>query len=479
MAEDRQRIDPTDIAGINEQARAWSAGAEPILPIDIGHIIIEHDGIDALTDVVGSLSKGGRTLAVMDHTAMSRGGDDLKSLVEAALGRAVPLTVRRLPDDPASAFHADLDAAKRLAAEAGACAAVVSVGSGSITDVAKYARYLAANEARRSIPLVTFPTAASVTAFTSAIAVLTTAGVKRNFAAQLPDAVVCDLPTLAGAPPAMTRAGFADVLARSVAYGDWFLARQLGMDDLFSRIPGRLLEPAEQAMIDNAESIAAGDAAGVRALVEALLLAGMAMSLLNHTAPISGWEHVISHFLDMTAEGDGREPALHGGQVGAGTLVAARAYDRTWDDLDLDRLAADISEAGATALARTIEEVFGPYDPAGGLVAQLRREFDDKLGRWRGARAARRRFAERKRAGEFDPAMRAMIRSSAEVRDALIRAGAPQRFAELDKPVPLPAARTAVRYSHLVRGRFTLGDLLDHTGWLTDETAADLLDEPD
>ena len=52
--------------------------------------------------------------------------------------------------------------------------------------------------------LVLVPTAASVTAFTSSLAVLLVDGVKRTRPSRFPDAVVCDLETLAAAPPAMT-----------------------------------------------------------------------------------------------------------------------------------------------------------------------------------------------------------------------------------------------------------------------------------
>ncbi len=87
-----------------------------------------------------------------------------------------------------------------------------------------------------------------MTACSSPLAVMTIDSVKRTLPALAPDAVVCDLRTLAEAPVQMTRAGFGDVLARSVSYGDWYLAWQLGMDDSFSEVPEMLLQHAEQAM---------------------------------------------------------------------------------------------------------------------------------------------------------------------------------------------------------------------------------------
>ena len=51
-------------------------------------------------------------------------------------------------------------------------------------------------------------------------------------------------------------------------------------------------------------------------------------------------------------------------------------------------------------------------------------------------------------------------------------------FADLNEPIHHAAAQRAVRFAHLVRSRFTIGDLLTHTGWLDAVNAESLLDEP-
>lgn len=468
-------IDPTDVAAVNERIRAWTGEGESIHPVTIGRVVVDTDALDALADVVRAASGGGPVMMVVDRTPMTRGGDDLKALIERRLASTGPLTVRRLPDDERCPFHADIEWARQLADDMRQHAAVVSVGSGSITDVAKYARHLTAEtQPAPAAAMISYPTAASVTAYTSALAVLTVDGVKRTLPARAPDAVICDLRTIADAPAAMTRAGFGDTLARSVAYGDWFLASQLGMDDGFSNVPARLLGRAEQAMIDRADGVGTGDPAAIRTVLDGLLLAGMAMSIMNQTAPVSGWEHVISHFLDLTAETDGRLPALHGEQVGVGTLVAARAYEQTWSTLALEPI---LEDADPAEIRKPIETLFSPYDRTGGLVAEIWRDLEHKLVRWNGAIADRRQFVARKKAGAYEEFMRTHVRPSHAVADALRRAGAPTSFLALTQPVPPSAARAAVTGSHFIRARFTLGDLLWHTHWLTDTTAAALIDD--
>ena len=467
MSPPAERIDPTDIAHINERLRVWASPQETILPVTISRVVIADDARTELIEIAAENCRQGTALLVYDETLIQRGGSDLKNLLHDALGRRLNVVVRKF-----ASRDTRIETARRLAGELGPYAALISVGSGSITDLAKYARHLHAEDVGRTIPFISFPTAASMTAYSSSLAVITVDGVKRTLPASAPDAVVCDLPTLAEAPVQMTRAGFGDVLARSVSYGDWYLAWQLGMDDSFSEVPGMLLQHAEQAMIEDAEKIGAGELEGVRRLMEALLLAGMAMSIVNQTAPLSGWEHAMSHYLDLTAATDGRCAGLHGAQVGVTTLVSARAYERIWVQLDFSLLDRAIEDR---SYRTTIEQRFGGQGHGGKLVAELWNDLEKKLSRWRSAQAARQRFVERGRRGEIDDFIRSRVGTSDHIRAALQRAGAAAEFSALQPAVSEQAATNMILESNLIRARFTLGDLLSICGRLTRETALDLL----
>jgi len=54
----------------------------------------------------------------------------------------------------------------------------------------------------------------------------------------------------------------------------------------------------------------------------------------------------------------------------------------------------------------------------------------------------------------------------------------PPRFVGPNEPIQRASAHATIQYAHLIRARFTLGDLLSKTGWLDDAHADDLLDEP-
>ena len=132
----------------------------------------------------------------------------------------------------------------------------------------------------------------------------------------------------------MTLAGLGDCCARFVAYGDWYLASALGLVDFYSEVPLALLNNLDTILLEAAPGIGQRSHKGEAILARALLLAGIAQSVVNMSAPISGTEHVTSHVLDMIAAHYHRGLALHGAQVGVATLTAARLYQNFLDNFD-------------------------------------------------------------------------------------------------------------------------------------------------
>ena len=58
------------------------------------------------------------------------------------------------------------------------------------------------------------------------------------------------------------------------------------------------------------------------------MLSGLAMSVAGSSSPASGGEHLISHFIDMTAHAYDLPYDFHGCQVGVGTLTTAFIYEK-------------------------------------------------------------------------------------------------------------------------------------------------------
>ena len=112
---------------------------------------------------------------------MRRADRDLKPHVHALLSSNFPTRTVTLTA-PTGELHADADALAQADAGIAGAGCVVSVGSGTVTDVAKDASMRAGG-----IPFVVVQTAVSVNAFSDDMAVLLRDGVKRTVPSRWPD----------------------------------------------------------------------------------------------------------------------------------------------------------------------------------------------------------------------------------------------------------------------------------------------------
>ena len=461
--------DPTDLDALRRLVHG-AIGARAAAAIRTRAVVIDDDALAQLPHWIDRLAPGGGDVVlVWDDRPMQRGPAALKPFVRrlaAGTGRSLR-TVEMTRD-----LHADEHAAATVRAAVGEQSVVVAVGSGNLTDTCKHACCRPGTDAVRHVPLISIPSASSVNAYSSSLAILIVNGVKRSLPSVPPDVILCDLPTLASAPAAMQRAGLGDMLARCVAPGDWFLAHVLGMDDAYSDAAYVLLGDAEQRVLDAASEIGARTASGTRVLTEALVLSGLVLSAAEQTAPLSGWEHVISHYLDLTALAAGRPLALHGAQVGVGTVTSAEACASFIDgaspaDVPLERVFP-----GRDAVRGVLDAHFRALDPGGQRRAELWGDADAKWQQWHGQHERWRAFCADWAAGRIQAELRRLVRAPAVVRNALSAAGCPTTFADLDPAVGPDLAAAAVRHAHLVRRRFTFGDLLNACGLLEQVTVA-------
>jgi len=345
-------------------------------------------------------------------------------------------------------------------------AAIIALGSGTVTDIAKHAAYLydQKHPDRPRIVFICCPTANSVTAYAANMAVLLKDGVKRTIPSRYPDAIVCDLRVLACAPKEMTMAGLGDCCARFVAYGDWYLASALGMVDFYSEVPLALLNNLDAILLEHAQSIGQRTYAGEAVVTRALLLAGIAQSIVNMSAPISGTEHVISHVLDMIAGHYSRSLALHGAQVGVGTLTAATLYQRFLDNFDPSAVNIAACYPNDGLLKRYMRHIFHAIDPTGAMARECWSDYSKKLALWRQNRAQFEQFCAHWQT-EHRPKLASLVRGPEVVRRILEQAGAPLSISALEPPISQQEYDFAVRNGHFIRQRFVLGDLLYFLGW--------------
>jgi glycerol-1-phosphate dehydrogenase [NAD(P)+] len=222
----------------------------------------------------------------------------------------------------------------------------VGVGGGKSIVVAKQASHQAGAN------FVSVPTAASHDGVVSSRASITGDGGERlSLVAQTPVAVIMDTQIIANSPFRLLAAGCGDIVSNLVAVKDWILARNL-RNEYYSSYAAALSEMAAKLVIENAENIKPRLEESAWFVCKALVSSGVAMSIAGSSRPASGSEHKFSHALDRIA----KKPALHGEQVGVGTIMMMYLHNGDWESIRTALLAIG-APTTARALGVADEEV--------------------------------------------------------------------------------------------------------------------------
>ena len=456
--------DPTDLDGLRRRLE----GGDRRHPIGLGRVRIGSNAIEALPGDVAAVRRDGEVVVVGDETPMRRAGRDLKAIVVATLVGRFPTRIAVIRAH-GQELHADADALAQADAAIVGAGCVVSVGSGTITDVAKDATLRAGY-----IPLVVVQTAVSVNAFSDDMAVLLRDGVKRTVPSRWPDALIVDLEILADAPAAMNRAGFGELCSMFTAPADWYLANAAGLDDSYDQGVVDVFRDGADALLGGAARVRANDPEMLAELASRMTLTGMAMGVAGRTAPLSGTEHLLSHLLDMAAGVADRPLAFHGAQVGVASVLAATIWHDTLDGLDPARLVSEAAVPDPESVERRVRAAFDPIDPSGRMAFECWKDVSHKLDRWRAARGQVLAMAadwDRHRA-----VLRGLVAEPTVLATALSEAGAPARIGDLEPAPPPETVRWALRALPLMRDRFTVADLRFFAGDWDHATADDLLE---
>ena len=461
-------VDPANIAAVKRWLATQDDPREQLRSIDIDEILI---GPGVLLDLPFVLQRAGVTpgskvLLVVDETLMYREDVELKPFVRDLLYVAgYHETTCHLEDDEYGLVHAGFEHVEGMLWGLEQYTAIIALGSGTVTDMVKHTAYLYDQRHPEQPPLVyiCIPTANSVTAYASNMAVLLKDGVKRTFPSRYPTAIIADLRVLASAPKAMTLAGLGDCCARFVAYGDWYLASVLGLVDFYSEVPLALLNNLDSILLEAAPGIGQRTHKGEAILARALLLAGLAQSVVNMSAPISGTEHVTSHVLDMIAHHHHRSLALHGAQVGVATLTAARLYQNFLDSFDPRTVRFDTCYPKQEHMKMRIFQLFEGIDPTGAMAEECWRDYSKKLAQWNDNRALFQQFCKSWHNIHHEK-LSSLVCPPMIVQQILASAGAPLIPQDLEPSINWEEYDFAVKNGHFIRSRFVLSDLLYFLG---------------
>ena len=366
-------FDPGDLELFKSQIRAIPGyPADEELPIR--EMVFESGALWRMPGLLhgAGIKRDQHLLVVMDRTPMTREGRDLKELILQILNDGGwQSEVILLEPDNIGQVHTDFAQINSVKARLNTNSAVLSVGSGTVTDIAKHACHVYQQERGiEPLPFVVYQTANSVSAYTSNMAPTFIDGVKRTLPSRYPDVLICDLETLRDAPQSMTVAGVGDLLAAFGSYADWWLAHRLGLDNSYTEFAQTLMGPVDEIFLEQAEGLRSGALESTAILAKLIALGGLAMSLSHATAPLSGFEHVISHVLDLVAEREHRPLAQHGTQVALATLLTTSAYQIFFEEFEPTEVNLNNCYPTEEEMKTRIEATFHPLDPTGQVAAK-------------------------------------------------------------------------------------------------------------
>lgn len=434
-----------------------------LAPIGIGRIEISETAhlhvADAVAEALAAARRpaASQVIVLTDKTPIRRRGERLRELVENQLAPRFTFRTTCL-DDGHEKLHADETVLAAAAEAAKGSGAIVTVGSGTLTDIGKIAA-----DRNGGLPHVAVQTAASVDGFTDNVSVILRNGVKRTVPSRWPSVVLADVVTIAGAPREMNTAGFGEAISLFTAPADWYLSHLLGLDHTFHPASLAMLQAAAAEPPGWSSGIATGETSATRELTRLLALRGIVSGISDTTACLSGVEHVISHMLDLHHAAHHLPAGLHGAQVGVASLVASKLWRHVIETDFIRR--GRLRKPDLAVLEQRIGVAFGHLGSA--IVEECCRD----------ARAKHKKVTENwerfvsvteqwtLHAAAFDR----MVQPSATLGAALRAAGGPATFQSLDPPIPPDLTRWAVLNCFLMRSRFNLVDLIDMMGLWTGE----------
>ena len=269
----------------------------------------------------------------------------------------------------------------------------------------------------------------------------------------------------------MTSAGYADLLAKIPAGADWIVADALEVEPIDRAVWSLVQDPLREATGRPAE-LHAGDAGAMGALIEGLVMSGLAMQSASSSRPASGAEHQFSHLWEMEGLGQDDDPPLsHGFKVGLGSISSSALYERVLDR-DLSSLDLDAAVAAWPEWDETERRVRAAHTTPGLDEAAV----EETRAKYVGHDELRERLGLlRERWPELRERLAEQLLPAAEVRDRLRAAGAPTSPAEIG--LDAAALRDTYRRARMIRRRFTVLDLAGQAGIL--DACVDELFAPD
>lgn len=274
--------------------------------VEIGHGVTAQAG-----ELLARSGFGKRLLVVADDNtarvahdlfpALEQAGFSLKKLIYKNLLYACAEQVSEV-----EALCADVDG-------------ILSVGTGSLNDICRVVAHTCDKK------FCIFATAPSMDGFAADLAPIIRNNFKKSWKGRQPNVILADTAILAKSPAVLKAAGFGDMIAKYLGIFDWRVSQLLTGEHVCPAIADLTLNSVRR-MISLADEVTGESEEAAGAIMESLVLSGLAMKLADSSRPASGAEHAVSHYWECAKLSRNEWPDFHGKKVGVATLLMNRIY---------------------------------------------------------------------------------------------------------------------------------------------------------
>ena len=338
------------------------------------------------------------------------------------------------------------------------CDMFLAVGSGVVNDLCEVAAHATGR------PSAVVGTAPSMDGYASNSSSMEMNHVKVSLYNHGPQGILLDSEILAQAPMRMLQAGLGDMVAKYIAICEWRISH-LVTGEYYCEDVAELMRAALRKLMAVSDRITSRDPDAIASIAEGLVLAGVGMAYAEVSRPASGLEHYFSHMWEMMALERGVPYDLHGIQVGVGTLLSMKIYQKLLADgtkPDRARAEAHMRAFDRAAWEDQVRRVFGKTADA--IIA-----IEDKVHKNDPARHARRLTNIIDHWDEILEIIRQELPDYDRLHDAMAATGMPMTPADID--VPVRDVVSAFIGARDIRDKYLSCSMLWDLG-LTDEYAA-------
>lgn len=282
-------------------------GRKHICPIE--HVIIGKDSLHSLNDICKDYRS---ILMVSDQNTYAVCGEKVEHILRDKITTNIMFETGDAPLIPNEEAIAAIEDKLREDVEL-----VLGVGSGVINDLCKYVSF------EHQLPYFIVATAPSMDGYASVGAALILKGMKVTLNAAPPKAIIADTKVLKEAPMEMLQAGYGDIVGKYSCLNDWKISALINEEYFCQKVYDLTYKTADKVRA-LAGSVVQRDEEAIGALMEALVVVGIAMAYVGNSRPASGSEHHFSHFFEITGILTNTPYLAHGIDVAYAAVLTAQ-----------------------------------------------------------------------------------------------------------------------------------------------------------